>query len=183
MKTIYILLTRSDTVLSRMVHFVTADCYTHVSLSFDKSLQPLYSSSRKNGRTLFPAGPCREHLQGGYYQKHGQTPCALYELPVSDEVYWSVKQGVQQIMENERDYHFNIIGLLLCQLNVPYHRKRHFFCSQFVSQVLEENGAIELPKDPTVMKPSDYMSMPELVCRFQGRLHELIQRQPAPACV
>lgn len=183
MKKIYILLTRSDTILSRVVHLVTADCYTHVSIAFDKSLQPLYSSSRKNGRTLFPAGPCREHLCGGYYQKHGQIPCVLYELPVTDEVYRSVKQQVQYIMENEQEYHFNIIGLILCQLNVPYHRERHFFCSQFVSQVLEENGAIALPKDPTLMKPSDYMELPGLVVRFQGRLRDLVQRQPTPAYV
>ena len=56
MKSIYILLTRSDTVLSRIVHLFTAARYTHVSIAFDGELQTVYSSSRKNGRTLFPAG-------------------------------------------------------------------------------------------------------------------------------
>ena len=60
MKTIYILLTRSGTLLSNVVHLLTRDTYTHASISFDHELQPLYSSARKNGVTMFPAGPCRE---------------------------------------------------------------------------------------------------------------------------
>ena len=58
MKTIYILLTKSETILSKIVHFVTADAYTHASIAFDENLQTLYSSSRKNGRTLFRRSMC-----------------------------------------------------------------------------------------------------------------------------
>lgn len=173
MKTIYILLTKSTTVLSRLVHLVTADSYTHVSISFEESLQPLYSSSRKNGYTLFPAGPCREELRGGYYGGHGQIPCRLYTLEVSDEAYWMAKKEAEQIIDHGQDYHFNILGLLLCQMNIPYHRKNHYFCSQFVSEVLKKSEALKLPKDTSLMKPSDYMELPELRCCFQGKLCEL----------
>ena len=70
MKSIYILLTRSTTILSRLVYLITRDKYTHVSISFEKDLQPLYSSGRKNGCTLFPAGPCKESFYYGYMRKH-----------------------------------------------------------------------------------------------------------------
>lgn len=36
MKTIYILLTRSTTILSRLVHFVMEDTYTHVALAYSE---------------------------------------------------------------------------------------------------------------------------------------------------
>ena len=49
MKKIYILLTRSSTILSKMVHLITTDTYTHASIAFDENLATLYSSSRKNG--------------------------------------------------------------------------------------------------------------------------------------
>ena len=160
---------------------VTEDSYTHVSIAFEENLQPLYSSSRKNGQTLFPAGPCIEQLRNGYYQKNMQIPCRLYELEVSDETYMTARNKVQEIMKNEQEYHFNIIGLLLCQLNIPYHRKHHFFCSQFVSEVLSNSKALKLPKDTSLMKPSDYMYLPELVCRFQGQIQELADRQPVLA--
>lgn len=181
MKKIYILLTKSSTILSKMVGIVTADKYTHVSISFEKSLQPMYSSSRKNGKTLFPAGPCTENFQRGYLKNHLHIPCALYELTVSDEVYYSAKAEVEQIIDNADDYSFNIIGLLLCRMNIPYRRKKHFFCSQFVGEVLNKSQALQLPKDTSLMRPSDYMTIPDLVCQFSGRLCELLQKRPTPA--
>lgn len=173
MKTIYILLTKSNTLLSRIVDFVTSDTYTHVSIAFDEELQTVYSSSRKNGRTLFPAGPCRENLQGGYYKKHPQIPCSVYQLQVSDETYENAKQEVAQIMSEVDHYHFNIIGLLLCRFNIPYHRKHYFFCSQFVGEILRRSHALILPKDTSLMRPSDYMKLPELLCCFRGYLSDL----------
>ena len=65
MKTIYILLTRSGTLLSNLVYSVTSASYTHASLAFDEDLSCLYSSTRKNGYTMFPAGPSREYLNRG----------------------------------------------------------------------------------------------------------------------
>lgn len=180
MRKIYILLTRSDTILSRVVHLVTAARYTHVSIAFDEHLQTVYSSSRKNGRTLFPAGPCRENLEAGYWGEHNAVPCALYELRVSDQAYRAALREVEQIMSRQESYHFNILGLLLCRLNVPFHRRHHFFCSQFVGLVLGRSGALKLPKDPTIMKPTDYMDLPGVVCRFQGRLRELLRRKAQP---
>ena len=38
MKTIYILLTRSGTLLSNLVYSVTGASYTHASLAFDEDL-------------------------------------------------------------------------------------------------------------------------------------------------
>ena len=169
---IYILLTRTTTILSRVVHLITADDYTHVSLSFNENLRPLYSSSRKNGRTLFPAGPCRERLNIGYWKAHRDVPCAVYRLEVSEEVYEKAKREVEKIMISSDEYHFNIIGFVLCKLNIAYNRKRNYFCSQFVSEILSKSNAIELPKEVSLMKPSDYMELPELVCCFKGYLNE-----------
>ena len=41
MKTIYILLTRSGTLLSKLVYAVTGANYTHASLAFDEDLSCL----------------------------------------------------------------------------------------------------------------------------------------------
>lgn len=179
MKTIYILLTKSDTALSRLVRLVTAARYTHVSIAFDESLRTVYSSTRKNGRTLFPAGPCREDLEGGWWKEHSQTPCVLYTLRVPDQVYCRARREVDRILSSEKG--FNILGVALCQMNIPFRRERRFFCSQFVGTVLGRSGALKLPKDPSIMKPWDYMTLPELSCRFQGYLQDLLQSCPAAA--
>lgn len=43
MKTLYIFLTRSGTLLSNLVYSLTGAQYTHVSLAFDEDLSTLYS--------------------------------------------------------------------------------------------------------------------------------------------
>lgn len=106
-----------------------------------------------------------------------EIPCKLYKLQVNDEIYTLARQEVQQIIDHAGEYRFNIIGLLLCQLNISYHRKHHFFCSQFVSEALKNSRALKLPKDTSLMKPSDYMRIPELVCLYQGQLRELAEAQ------
>lgn len=176
MKKIYILLTKSTTILSKIVHIFTADTYTHASISFEDTLQPMYSSSRKNGVTLFPAGPCKEHFHKGYYKKHRNIPCALFELEVTDDIYFAARAEVRKIMRNSHIYSFNIIGLLLCHFKIPYRRRKHFFCSQFVSEILRRSKALELPKDSSLMKPSDYMRISKLSCLYEGILGDLIEK-------
>ena len=70
MKTLYIFLTRSGTLLSNLVYSLTGAQYTHISLAFDEDLSTLYSSTRKNGYTMFPAGPSREYLNRLHKWKH-----------------------------------------------------------------------------------------------------------------
>lgn len=173
MKKIYILLTRTESIVSRIVHLFTADKYTHVAIAFDNELDVIYSSSRKNGRTLFPAGPCREYVDRGVYARSKKTPCALYELQVSDEAYNKALHEIESIMKEQEHYHFNVLGLFVCRLGIAWHRKNKFFCSQFVGEILKRSNALELPKDTALMRPIDYTDMPQLKCRFNGNIGEL----------
>ena len=177
MKTIYILLTRSGTLLSNLVYAVTGANYTHASLAFDEDLSCLYSSTRKNGYTMFPAGPSKEFLNKGVFRLRGDAPCALYALEVSDEAYVRACRRAEHMMARGELYRFNTLGLILCALHIRWQRRRHYFCSQFVSEVLEKSGAVALPKHSTLMHPNDYTRLEELECVYKGTLAGLPQRQ------
>ena len=177
MKTIYILLTRSGTLLSKLVYAVTGASYTHASMAFDEELNCLYSSTRKNGYTMFPAGPSKEYLNKGVFRLRDDAPCALYALEVTDEAYVRARRRAEHMMARGDLYRFNTLGLILCALHIRWQRRRHYFCSQFVSEVLQKSGALELPKPSTLMHPSDYAELPELRCLYRGTLAGLPQRQ------
>lgn len=83
MKTIYILLTRSGTLLSKLVYAATGASYTHASMAFDAELSCLYSSTRKNGYTMFPAGPSKEYLNKGVFRLRDNAPvrCTRWRCP------------------------------------------------------------------------------------------------------
>ncbi|MGM9948331.1 hypothetical protein [Floccifex sp.] len=176
MKSIYILLTKSDTYVSKAIKFVTKDTYTHASISFEKNLQPLYSFSRKYVNLPLPAGLRIEPLTAGFYKKYKEIPCALYELKVEENVYQNAKEEVETMMKTSNTYHFNLLGLFLCKLNIPFHREKCYFCSEFVSEILSRNKALLLPKEPSCMRPNDYTKFSELSCQFEGRLQFLIQK-------
>ena len=72
---IYLLLTRSGTVLSGAISLFTGDSYTHVSLAFDPALESLCSFARRNHAFPLPAGLVQESLDGGYFSRHSEMPC------------------------------------------------------------------------------------------------------------
>lgn len=176
MKSIYILLTRSSTCISRIINLTTADKYTHASISFEESLEPMYSFSRRFTHVPLPAGLRIEPLHTGFYKKYSRIPCALYELRVTDEIYDAAKREVETMMAEQKKYYFNIIGLILCRLNIPLRRKYHYFCSEFVSEILSRSNALMLPKAPSCMRPNDYTDISDLSCKYEGRLNKLIKR-------
>lgn len=176
MKKIYILLTKSGTFVSRIIRLLTADSYTHVSISFDESLRPLYSFSRKYIYRPLPAGLHKEQLDEGFFKRFDTIPCALYSLEVEDEVYIDAQNQVLSMMENAGFYRFNIIGLFLCRMNIPFKRRRHLFCSQFVSEVLKNSKALTLPKNPSLMRPADYQKLSELEHLYTGNLRNLAKK-------
>ena len=59
-RTIYILLTRSGTWFSRLIHFATQDRYTHASIGLDGPDGPFYSFARKYRHLALPAGLVEE---------------------------------------------------------------------------------------------------------------------------
>ena len=150
---------------------------THASMAFDAELSCLYSSTRKNGYTMFPAGPSKEYLNKGVFRLRDDAPCALYALEVSDEAYFRALHRAEEFMRHSEEYSFNTLGLILCGLHIRWQRRHHYFCSQFVSEVLEQSGALALPKDSTLMHPNDYALLPQLKCLYKGRLADLPQRK------
>lgn len=177
MRTIYILLTRSATWVSRLIGLATNDTYTHASISFEPDLQPMYSFSRKFVHLPLPAGLRMEPLDKGFYKKYDSIPCALFELNVSDAVYAAAKAEVARMMQDPARCPFNLVGLLLCRMQIPFHRENQYFCSEFVSEVLTRSHALSMPKVPSLMRPNDYAHLSGLFCRFEGRLDELLAQK------
>ena len=126
---------------------------------------------------MFPAGPSKEYLNKGVFRLRGDAPCALYALEVTDEAYVRARRRAEHMMARGELYRFNTLGLILCALHIRWQRRRHYFCSQFVSEVLQKSGALDLPKPSTLMHPSDYAELPQLRCLYRGTLADLPQRQ------
>lgn len=174
MQTIYILLTRSTTIISRVVSIFTGDKFTHASLSCDKDLHTLCSFTRRHPAFPLPAGLMEEELREGYYDHHRQIPCALLIVSVEDSVYAALQKRLHRMLSCRKRYHYHISGLLRCRMGLESYHPTKYFCSRFVAELLEESGALQLPKNASLMRPQDFLSLPETTCVYQGRLSELL---------
>lgn len=175
MKTIYLLLTKSNSIVSKAIYYITQDDYTHISISFEENLQPLYSCARKYTYIPLPAGIKSESLVNGFYRKNSSIPCALYRLKVTEEKYNKAKTILNRILEHEKNYKYNLMGLVLCHFELAYRRNYYYFCSEFVSEILAHSQILELPKMPSLMRPSDYLLFEELECIYKGSIQDLVQ--------
>lgn len=170
MKMIYILLTRTRTLNSRLIHAATCDEYTHVAIALDPELKELYSFARLYAYAPLPAGFVQENLQTAVYARNKKANCMLYQMAVADEQYDFICTRINQMKESKDTYHYSVLGLLLCKMDFAHERYSHMFCSQFVSRLLEEAGAVILPKPSSLMRPIDFTRLSGLHCCYKGTI-------------
>ena len=172
---IYILLTRSGTCFSRLIHLATQDDYTHASIGLDGPSGPFYSFARKYEHLLLPAGLVEETVT----PHRRAVPCCLYELTVTEDTYFRLRARLDEMYAQRELYHYNLLGTLACWLRLPLQRRNHYFCSQFVAAVLEECGALDLPKSPALLRPADFCQVRELRPVHRGLLAGICAISPA----
>ena len=172
-RTVYILLTRSQTWFSRLIHLATADDFTHASIGWEGPGGPFYSFARKNPSTALPAGLVEERAGAGFFHRHPGIPCALYALEVDEKTYRDLRERVREMYARREEYRYNLLGAVSCFFRLPLARRRHYFCSEFVAEVLERSGAAELSKPPALTRPMDLCRMRALRPILQGRVDAL----------
>ena len=173
-RAIHILLTRSGTWFSRLIHLATQDDYTHASIGLDGPAGPFYSFARKYEHFALPAGLVEEQDTG----RRRAVPCCLYELRVSQDTYIALRRQLQAMYAQREEYHYSVLGAFACYFNLSLQRRHHFFCSQFVAGLLADCGAVELPKPPTLLRPADFCSLKGLRPVHRGLLEGILV-QPA----
>ena len=162
-RTIYILLTQFPGWNSRAIQLWTRFPYTHVSLGLEEDLNTFYSFVYK--------GFIVEEITR--YNKPGRKPfpCALYTLEVPADTYLAAKQMIETFCNNRAELHYSRLGVVIgLILRLPFRKKNHYFCSQFVADVLAHCRALRMEKDSTLCFPKDFSRNRHLKMVFRGDL-------------
>ncbi len=169
MKKIYILLTKSNTVCSKIIYKFTKGKYTHASISLDANFDHMYSFARKYRYATLPAGFVRENIYEGIMGDSDEMNCAVYELEVTNLTYLKLKALLCNMEKNKDEYGYNIRGLLGCIFDKKLGKEKHFYCSEFVYYALVESGAIkDKGRLGEIVKPMDLRKLPETREVFSG---------------
>ncbi len=154
MKKVYIVLTYTGTILSKLVRGYTNDYYAHVSIALDKELKEMYSFGRLNPYIPFIGGFVHESVNYGTFKRFYKTKTKIYSLEVNEEQYEKICNIIDDINENKHSYKFNVLGLFLAAINLKIKREKCFYCAEFVKYVLDSSSLdVNLPD---VVRPNDF---------------------------
>ena len=173
MKTIYILLTKSTTICSKVVYMATKSEYTHAAISLDKNFDRLYTFSRRHKRLLLPAGFVVESAYEGLMGDSNDMNCAVYEIEISDKSYEKLLRLFRHMDYHKEKYRYSVLGLPMCFFKRRFERKGYYFCSQFVYDALTRSGAVEKNAESSLFRPMDFRELPETKEIFKGNIRQL----------
>ncbi len=144
MKQICILLTKYSDWISSLVYYIGGQGYTHSSIALGGQPTQFYSFNYRG----FAVETTEKH------RRRGVRCSRLYRLNVSDTVYERIEERIRYFLENRENYRYTRLGVLCCVLRLPLYWKNHYFCSQFVAELLSESKALRLSRKPCFYLPT-----------------------------
>ena len=172
MKKIYIILTHTGTILSRIIKFYTKDEFSHISIALDSGLKEMYSFGRLHPYNAFIGSFVHEEIDKGTFKRFKKTKAEVYSLVVTDEQYEKIQKTIKHFDNNKQKYKFNLIGLACVSINKKIIRKNTFYCAEFVKHILKVGGISEVNQLPQIIKPQDFKEISGLKLEYEGLLRK-----------
>jgi len=172
-KTIYIMISRSTTIASRFIYWLTKKEFTHSSLSILDDLDEMYSFCRIYPRLALPAGLAKESLYRGFYKIHPSIPCRLYKIEVSEKEYEMVKVVLERLLEKRSHFRYDLTGTFDYLLKRERRVYNQRYCSWFIAEILGTFEILSFDKPYSLIEPIDFANHEKTELLFEGNVESL----------
>ncbi|MBO5101816.1 MAG: hypothetical protein J6C39_04725 [Clostridia bacterium] len=169
-KSLYIVVSQTGTILSRIVKWVTKDKYNHVSVGTKEDLSDLYSFGRTNPYNPFHGGFVKESPTSGTFGRFYKTKAVVIELPLPVDVYDAIVERLHEMYLTRELYHYNYKGLFLAYVGKTREKKNCFYCSEFVQKLLSDYGYGMKKDEGELVCPNDFVNVPGGRLIYKGLL-------------
>lgn len=169
---LYIVLTRPNTIISKLIKIFKKDEYTHAAISFDLGLENMYSFARKYTYNPFIGIFKHESINIGLYKIHKVLPGLIMEVEVSKEQYENVQKLLDSFITKSNLYKYNYKGLFYGLFNKEACNDYRFLCSEFVYYLLKQSQIVDLKIPRNLVRPQSLLNIRNRVI-FKGNLKEL----------
>lgn len=163
-RVIYIVLTETDSLLSRTIKRFTNDSFNHVSIAFDAQLNEMYSFARKKEHNPWVGGFVQESRYSRLLQN---AYCAIYAYTITEKQYRLIRMQINYFKKNRQQYRYNFLGLLCVPCRIRFKRKYAYFCSQFIEELFR-NANIETNLNPYFVRPVEFRNLPRAKVIYRG---------------
>ncbi|HCT62998.1 MAG TPA: hypothetical protein DIC19_02755 [Erysipelotrichaceae bacterium] len=167
MNVIYILLTNTRSMLSRSIQLFTNDPYNHVSLVLNEDFTEIYSFGRLKKENPLIGGFVNE-FQTKIYDHFEKTNCLILSIDLTDFEYTELRNQIGRFKYHTTNFKYNIVGYAGFLVNYPIKRKKAYFCSQFVGELLQNSGIVYFDKPIELLKPNDFARISNTKKLYEG---------------
>lgn len=176
---VYVLLTNTGTLFTRVIKSFTRAPYNHASLVMDETLEGIYSFGRKQATNPFNGGFIKEDVYNGTFRHFPETTCKLLRIAVTDQQKASLEKMICEFEKNKNIYRYNLIGLIGVLMNANLQPALSYFCSQFVAESLRSSGIQLWNRPSTLVTPNDFLVHEQAETIYEGYLYDypLLERQ------
>lgn len=144
MKHISVLLSKQNSLFSKLLYWLTGRKYTHASIRLEGMGESFFSFNFR--------GFCEERPK--LFRSERTQRCVLYQVEVPERVYDETRQRLEGFIANRAFYHYSRLGLCLCLARIPHKSPGAYVCSQFVAEMLVYSDIISLRRDVSVCLPN-----------------------------
>ena len=167
-KNIYLIFSKTGTLLSQAISACTHKEYAHVSISLDSTFRKMYSFGRVIPNLPYPGGFVEENLYSGVYELFPESKCMIYKLEITEDQFNIIKESIEEFLSRKDVYKYNLLGSVTLLFNKPLEREDMYFCSQFVSELLIKCGLLDNRIDPRLVRPLDLLQFENKKLVYEG---------------
>lgn len=168
---VYIVLSQTGTILSRILKLYTRAPYNHSSIALREDLEVMYSFGRLNPYNPFVGGFVQESPAFGTFKRFKNTRVMVIEADVTPEAYAELCTHIRTMLRTRTEYHYNYLGLLLAAIRVHRAKRNCYYCSEFVKAMAVQAGVEGAEAIPAIVKPMHLLRVPHKTV-YEGRLRD-----------
>lgn len=167
---IYLIVTQSGSFLSAILKRITGAQYNHVSVSLDRNLDAMYSFGRRHPYNPFWGGFVQESPWAGTFKRFPETDAVVVCLNVTPIQHRELTRCLTDMYQRRTQYHYNVIGLLLAAFRIHYRSENHYYCSEFVKELLTRFDVIGEEETGSIPQPVHFLFLKNSRVVYQGKL-------------
>lgn len=130
-KQIFIVITQTGTMLSRILKRITGAEYNHASLSLSQDLTRMYSFGRRHPYNPFWGGFVIESPHAGTFRRFSDTTAIILAVEITEERYAALEATLEAMWAQREQFSYNLGGLLLAYFHILWKRSNRYYCSEF----------------------------------------------------
>lgn len=167
---IFIVVSQTGTMLSRVLKLLTGAKYNHVSISTDPTLSTMYSFGRKHAYNPFVGGFVIESPHFGTFKRFHETEAIVLSITLPEERIREISDTLAEMYENRSEYRYNTAGLFLAGLRIHYQKKNSYYCSEFAKDFLAQFELISPETIGRIPKPVEFLQIRGADVVYSGKL-------------